>query len=405
MTASGAKELVMPWQEVAVVSQRAEFVALALQEGANVRALCRRFGISPPTAYKWLRRYQSAGVAGLVDQSRRPHRSPRRTPPDVETLVISARDKHPAWGGRKLAAWLNEPDHNHTHAFVPPPSTVTEILRRAGRLSPPQQQQPQQPHRWQRFERAVPNELWQMDFKGHLPLGQGAGRLHPLTILDDHSRFAIGLEACANERGGTVQQRLIELFRRYGLPDRMLMDNGSPWGVGWHAPHALTQLGVWLLRLGIRVSHGRALHPQTQGKDERFHRTLKAELLQGPPFPNLAHAQLAFDAWRDVYNLERPHEACGLEPPVRRYRPSERAYPEQLPSIEYAPDDQVRRVNKEGAISYRNRDYQVGLAFRGQTVAVRPTLVDGIFEVYFVRQCLRRIDLRRQLSPDLRGRP
>jgi Integrase core domain len=159
------------------------------------------------------------------------------------------------------------------------------------------------------------------------------------------------------------------------------------------------------VRLGIRVSHGRALHPQTQGKDERFHRTLKAELLQGPPFPNLAHAQLAFDAWRDVYNLERPHEACGLEPPVRRYRPSERAYPEQLPPIEYAPDDQVRRVNKEGAISYRNRDYQVGLAFRGQTVAVRPTLVDGIFEVYFVRQCLRRIDLRRQLSPYLRGRP
>lgn len=386
----------MPWREVSVVSLRAEFVALALQEGANVRALCRRFGISPPTAYKWLGRYQSAGAAGLLDQSRRPQRSPTRTPPDVEAVVVSQRDAHPAWGGRKLTAWLE----GHEYARVPPPSTITEILRRAGRLNVAQPQ----PHRWRRFERPLPNQLWQMDFKGHVPLGQRAGRLHPLTILDDHSRFAIGLEACADERGATVQQRLIEVFRRYGLPDRMLMDNGSPWGVGAHAAHGSTSLGVWLLRLGIRISHGRAWHPQTQGKDERFHRTLKAEVLQGPPFPTLAYAQLAFNAWRDVYNLERPHEACGLAPPVHRYVLSERAYPEQLPAVEYGPDDQPRRVNKDGAISYRNRDYQVGLAFRGQTVAVRPTPVDGLLAVYFVRQRLRHIDLR-QLSPELRGQP
>ena len=388
----------MPWQEVSVVSQRAEFVALAQQEGANVRALCRRFGISPPTAYKWLRRFERAGTLGLQDQSRRPQRSPTRTPPDVEAVVISLRDTHPAWGGRKLAAWLAA----HDHTRVPRASTVTEILRRAGRLhsaTPSSQAQ-----RWQRFERALPNQLWQMDFKGHVPLGQGAGRLHPLTILDDHSRFAIGLAACADERGSTVQQRLIEVFRRYGLPDRMLMDNGSPWGVGPHAPHGCTHLGVWLLRLGIRLSHGRARHPQTQGKDERFHRTLRAELLQGPPFASLAGAQRAFDAWRDVYNLERPHEACGLEPPIGRYRPSERAYPEQLPAIEYGPDDQPRRVDKHGLISFRNRDYPVGLAFCGQIVAVRPTQLDGLLDVYFVRQRLRHIDLR-QVSPEVHSQP
>jgi transposase InsO family protein len=376
----------MPWQEVTVVSLRAEFVALARQEGANVRCLCRRFGISPPTAYKWLKRYQQAGVAGLQDQSRRPHRSPSRTPPELEALVVGLRDAHPTWGGRKLAARLA----GHADARVPPPSTITDILRRHARLN----SATPQPHVWRRFERPLPNQLWQMDFKGHVPLGQGAGRLHPLTILDDHSRFAIGLQACANERATTVQQRLMACFRRYGLPDQMLMDNGSPWGVSAAHPFTYTALTVWLLRLGIRLSHGRARHPQTQGKDERFHRTLKAELLQGPPFANLAHAQAAFDAWRDVYNLERPHEACGLHPPSRRYRPSERAYPEQLPSIEYAPDDQPRRVGKEGAISFHNRDYQVGLAFRAQTVAVRPTAVDGIFDVYFVRQRLRRIDLR-----------
>ena len=390
----------MPWQEVSVMSQRAEFVALADQEGANVRALCRRFGISPPTAYKWLRRYQRAGPTGLVDRSRRPLRSPTRTPSDVEASVIRLRDAHPAWGGRKVAAWLARHDDDDHTLVVPRPSTVTEILRRAGRLQ--QSETTPQPKRWRRFERALPNQLWQMDFKGHVPLGQGAGRLHPLTILDDHSRFAIGLAACADERGGTVRQWLIEAFRRYGLPDQLLMDNGSPWGVGAHAQHGCTQLGVWLLRLGIRLSHGRALHPQTQGKDERFHRTLRAEVLQGPPFATLARAQQAFDDWRDVYNLERPHEACGLEPPIRRYRPSERAYPEQLPPIEYRPDDQPRRVDHRGAISYRNRDYQVGLAFRGQTVAVRPTLVDGLFDVYFVRQRLRRIDLR-QAAEELRG--
>jgi transposase InsO family protein len=392
----------MSWQEVTVVSLRAEFVALAHQEGANVRALCRRFGISPPTAYKWLRRYRQAGAAGLVDRSRRPRRSPTRTPPDVEAAVLSLRDAHPAWGGRKLAVRLAKSDREHDQLQVPPPSTITEILRRHGRLQP--SAPPQPPHAWQRFERPVPNQLWQMDFKGHVPLGQGSGRVHPLTILDDHSRFAIGLAACANERATTVQQRLTECFRRYGLPDRMLMDNGSPWGASVSHPFTYTTLTMWLLRLGIRLSHGRAAHPQTQGKDERFHRTLKAEVLQGPPFVSLAHAQRAFDAWRDVYNLERPHEACGLQPPIERYRPSERAYPEQLPPIEYAPDDQPRRVGKDGALSFHGHDYQVGLAFRGQTVAVRPTAVDGVFEVYFVRQRLRCIDLR-DVSPELRGRP
>lgn len=387
----------MPWQEVTVVSQRAEFVALAQQAGANVRGLCRRFGISPPTAYKWLRRYQQAGVAGLQDQSRRPRRTPRRTLPDVEAVVVRLRDAHPAWGGRKLAARLGKPPY----ALALPASTITEVLRRHGRLNA--SASTPRPHVWRRFERQRPNELWQMDFKGHVALGQGSGRVHPLTILDDHSRFAIGLAACANERASTVQQRLVACFRRYGLPDRMLMDNGSPWGASPLHPFTYTTLTVWLLRLGIRVSHGRAGHPQTQGKDERFHRTLKAELLQGPPFASLAHAQAAFDTWRDVYNLERPHEACGLEPPIGRYRPSERAYPERLPPIEYAPDDQPRRVGKDGAISFQRRDYAVGLAFGGQTVAVRPTAIDGVFDVYFVRQRLRQIDLR-ELSPELRGR-
>jgi transposase InsO family protein len=381
--------LLMPWREVSIMSARAEFVALAESAGGNRRELCRRFSISPTTGYKWLARHQRDGPAGLVDRSRRPHASPRRTPEAIEALVLAERDAHPAWGGRKIAARLAAQQRVVLQA-----STVTDILRRHERLSVSSHPQ----HAWQRFERSAPNQLWQMDFKGHLPLAHGHGRVHPLTVLDDHSRYAICLEACADELGRTVQARLTSAFRRYGLPDQMLMDNGGSWGTSPLATHGFTPLRVWLLRLGVGVSHGRAYHPQTQGKDERFHRTLKAEVLQRPPFDSLAHAQHTFDSWRAVYNLERPHEACGLAPPVSRYQPSGRAYPEVLPTIEYGPDDQVRRVQHQGVIRFRGYDVTVGLPFVGELVAVRPTPTDGVLEVYFMSQRLRAIDLRQPTS-------
>src|SRR3954451_131869 len=385
----------MPWQEASAVSLRAEFVALAAHDAANVRALCRHFQISPPTAYKWLRRHARDGPAGLVDRSRRPHSSPRRTVDQVEALVLELRAEHPTWGGRKIAARLMHLGH-----AVLQPSTVTDVLRRHGRLRPAERTA----HAWQRFERGAPNQLWQMDFKGHVPLAQLHGRLHPLTILDDHSRIAIGLEACGDELGRTVQQRLIAVFRRYSLPDQMLMDNGGAGGTRALGAHAYTPLSVCLLRLGIRVSHGRPHHPQTQGKDERFHRTLKAEVLQRPPFRSLAHAQQTFDGWRDVYNLERPHEACGLAPPVSRYQPSARPYPEVLPPIEYGPDDLLRRVQHKGAIHFRGYLIPIGLPFVGELVAVRPTPRDGLYEVFYLPQRLRHINLA-QLTSTRRSRP
>ncbi len=290
----------MPWEEVSVMSQRREFVELSQREGAQVRELCRRFGISPTTGYKWLERRRVGGEAALADLSRRPHSSPRRTGPEIEEMVLKVRDDHPAWGGRKLRAWLSA----RGHELLPSPSTITAILRRHGRIDPSEGAK----HRaWQRFEHPEPNQLWQMDFKGHFALRDG--RCHPLTVLDDHSRFSLGLEACSDERAQTVRDRLTNIFRRYGLPERMVMDNGSPWG--HDTEHHHTFLGVWLLRLGIGVSHGRPRHPQTQGKDERFHRTLAVEVLRGTTFKDLGHCQKAFDDWRGVYNsqgLMRPWE-------------------------------------------------------------------------------------------------
>lgn len=372
----------MPWKEVSIVSARVEFVQLALSGALSVRELCRRYQIAPKTGYKWIARFRSGGVAGLQDQSRRPHLSPASTAQGVEAAVLGVRDAHPAWGGRKLRAFLQR----QGQAEVPAASTITVILERNGRLRSEENDK----HRtWQRFEHEAPNRLWQMDFKGHFALREA--RCHPLTILDDHSRYALALEACSNERSRTVQTHLITTFRRYGLPERMLMDNGSPWG---NTPeHPYTPLTAWLIRLGIGVSHGRPYHPQTQGKDERFHRTFKAEVLN-QPLEDMTVCARRFEEWRHIYNHQRPHQALEMQVPASRYKPSARQYPEMLPEIEYGPDDVVRRVIGEGKLSFRGRLFRVSKAFRGYPVALRPGVADGEYKVFFCHEHIATISFR-----------
>ena len=372
----------MPWKVNTVMSERDEFVRLATQADVNFSALCRAFGISRKTGYKWRTRFFKQGPSGLQDCSRRPHRSPRRTAPATEALVCAQRQAHRAWGGRKLAAALE----NDGVAAVPAPSTITAILRRHELLDPAESAQ----HRpWQRFERAAPNELWQMDFKGHFPLA--TGRCHPLTVLDDHSRYSVVLQACANERTETVQACLQRAFERYGLPAAILTDNGPPWGDG--PAHPYTPLGAWLIRLGIRVCHTRPYHPQTNGKDERFHRTLQAEVLRYHHFADLADCQEVLDDWRVVYNTRRPHESLGQKPPASRYTISSRPYPAVLSPVEYGPDDQVRQVQAQGVLSFKGRLWPVGKAFRGQPVALRPTAVAEEFTVFYCYQQIGSLSL------------
>ena len=375
----------MPWKEATAMSLRSEFVQLARQEGANMSRLCRSFGIARKTGYKWLRRsaFAREPAESLTDRSRRPHYSPRRTPASVEEAVLEVRKHHPAWGGRKIRATLVR---SHT-VLVPAASTITAILRRHGQLDPAESRK----HRpYQRFEMEESNELWQMDFKGYFPLPMG-GYCHPLTILDDCSRFLIGLQACPDQRQHTVKERLTAIFRQYGLPKRMLMDNGAPWGDDARDQH--TVLTAWLIRLGISVSHGRPYHPQTQGKDERLHRTLQAELLSRRPLASMEECQVEFDSWRELYNTKRPHEALDLQPPVSRYVPSPRPFPECLPPILYESGE-IRKVDCKGRISYRNRPVRVGKAFRLQSVAVRQSEADGLFDIYFCHEKVAQADLR-----------
>ena len=389
----------MPWNPSTKMELRFEFAQLADRENANMSQLCRRFGISRSTGYKWLGRYREEGQAGLKDRSRQPHNSPAKTLDHIEEAVCSVREKHPAWGGRKIRAVLRRQADAGKRSFeagaVPAASTTTAILRRRGRL---RKEDTEKAASYERFEKEASNELWQMDFKGDFLLeGSQKERCYPLTVVDDHSRFAVALEACGDQRRETVQGRLRGAFRRYGLPRRIITDHGAPWGVGMARPDGrsyYTRLSAWLMRLGIRVSFTARAHPQTNGKNERFNQSLDAEVLRFESYSGLPGYQKRFDGWRDTYNLERPHESLSMDVPASRYEVSGRSYPEELPPVEYGQsDEEVRKVHSTGYVSFRSQRFKVGKAFGGHPVALRPTVKSGKWKVYFCHQHVRTIEL------------
>lgn len=373
----------MPWKETTTMSQRAEFIKEAKAEGANISSLCRAYQISRKTAYKWLKRERETGPTGLLNQSRRPKNSPKQITSEVEEQVLAVRDEHPAWGGRKIRRVLQ----NRGCKEVPSASTITAVLNRNAKIS---SEEAAKHKPFQRFEREQPNELWQMDFKGFFAL-QAGGYCHPLTVIDDHSRFLVGLKACPNETHLTVQNQLTAIFEQYGLPERMLMDNGSPWGDDRDHPHTI--FTSWLMRLGITISHGRPYHPQTQGKDERLNRTLLTEVISRYTMATLPESQTRFDEWQYTYNYLRPHDALQLNTPGSRYVTSSRPFPAILPPVTYEPDDIIRKVDDSGKLFFNNRRFRVGKAFRHQPVALRPTESDAIFHVYFCKTKVAEINL------------
>ncbi len=366
------------------MSQRLEFVQLAQQPGVNFRQLCQRFGISARTGYKWLARYRAEGPAGLADRSRRPKHSPEQYAPAVAAEVMTLYAQW-GWGGRKLRRRLLDLGRPE----VPAASTCTAILHRAGAFAQ-RNEPPVRP--LQRFRREQPNALWQMDFKGDFATQSGQ-RCYPLAAIDDHSRFNVLLEPSANQKGTTVREALEGALQRYGLPEEMLCDNGPPWGSS-EPVCPYTTLTVWLLQLGIRVIHGRPYHPQTQGKQERFNRTLQRELLSRHTWRDLPHCQEHFPEYRQRYNGERPHDELGGDTPLRHYRPSPRSLPAQLPAIEYAAGTTVRSVRTGGFLTFANQTWYIGKPFAGKTIGLRPSpQADGLWEVWFSHHLLGHMDL------------
>lgn len=366
----------MPWEEVTKMSRKVEFVNLALAKTESFTELCSRFNISRKTGYQLLSRYQKEGLLGLEEKPRRPYESPQKTATEIEKKILEIRDWKRTWGGRKIRRFLLE----RGETAIPAPSTITDILRRHGYLD---EKENCKHRKFIRFEHEAPNDLWQMDFKGHFEIGRG--RCHPLTILDDHSRYSIGLKACSRETHDVVKNHLIDVFRNYGMPLRMNMDNGSPWACT-KGSLRYTRLTIWLIRLGIRVSFSGIRHPQTNGKDERFHRTLKSELLQFNYFKTIEETQKSFNRWRDEYNMDRPHEALNLDTPIRHFQVSKRAFPERLSSIEYQDSDIVRKVDAAGKIGFSSKKFFISEALYGEYIALRKTQLEDKYDVYFCNQ-------------------
>jgi transposase InsO family protein len=346
----------MPWLETDVRDQRIRFVIAVSHPTANVRATCAAFGISRKTGYKWLGRHAATrSVQDLADRSRRPHHSPGRTSDAVTRRVVALRQVY-GWAGEKLVPLLA------AEGLTVAARTIDRIIAREGLT----RSDVAPAAALRRFTRATPNELWQMDAKGHYPLA-GGRRCHPLSIVDDHSRFAVGLYGLATLHAAPVRAALIECFERYGVPVAMLMDHGTPW---WATTNeaGLSTLSVFLLKQGIRLLHGRVRHPQTQGKVERFHRTLGERLRWWGLPTDLPGFSQALAAFRDEYNEIRPHEALGQEPPALHFRRSDRAYAASPPRWEYPSGSDVYRVDTKGMITYRRRRFFVSEALIGEEV-------------------------------------
>ena len=377
----------MSWKEVSTMSLKKEFISFVMRdrESANISLLCKHYGISRTLAYKLINRYLEEGESALVERSRRPHTSPKRTPELIEYLIISVKKSHPAWGGAKIRDFL----HNNSHKNIPAPSTITQILRRHNYVD---EAECLKHTAHQRFEYEKPNLLWQMDFKGDVKTLDGV--CYPLTVLDDHSRFSILIKACNNKTSETTKEALVNAFRTYGMPHKMLVDNGSPWGAYPNCRN--TSFSVWLMRLGVSLIHGRPYHPQTQGKEERFHRTMVNELISHTVFRDINDCQRQFDSWREEYNFIRPHESVDRKPPASRFIHSNIEFPEALPKIEYSSSDIIRKVSIDGDISYKSVRYKVGKAFQGYPVAIRYTQTDGVLFVYFCSTKVAEIDLYKQ---------
>jgi transposase InsO family protein len=369
----------MPWRESSVVEERLKFVMAASRKERAFSELCAEFGISRQTGYTWWKRYQAGGSAQVVDRSRRPLHSPARTAEAVEQAVIQMRRRWPDWGAAKLHALL---ERQHGGASPVAVRTVHRILERRDLI----RDQDRHGAALQRFERSLPNELWQMDFKG--PHGSGSrSAVGPLSILDDHSRYVLALTQLGNTQRQGVLATLETTFRQCGLPDQMLMDHGTPW---WNpaSPWGLTQVAVWIMRQGVRLLYSGIRHPQTQGKVERMHGALQQAARK-------RHADFLEQTWLDLfrqeYNHVRPHESLGMATPASRWRPSARPFQSAPPDWEYPPDIEVLRLGGDGQLGWRGRRWEISNALRRQSIGLQQAGSRAI--VYYCRTPIRELDL------------
>ncbi len=376
----------MPWKETTPVDQRLRFIAALSSCRYTMTELCRTYGISRKTGYKWAGRYARQGVDGLKDRSRRPLGCPHRTEKRCEDALVELRRAHPRWGAKKLLARLRR---QHPGWSWPAVSTATSILKRHGLVAtrPPSRvkRAPSKPV----VEPREPNDVWTADYKGEFRLGDHR-MCFPLTVADAYSRFVLG---CRGRRGvayGDARPVFEELFATYGLPRKILSDGGAPFASGVSV-RRLSRLSAWWIELGIMPVLIQPGHPEQNGSHERMHRTLKAETAR-PPAASEIRQQESFDRFRQEYNEERPHEGIGQRTPAELYERSPRSYPPEA-GVSYPAHFEVRRVRSKGDIRWRGDRRFVSQVLRGHRVGLEE-VDDGLWSVYFGPLLLGRYDDR-----------
>ncbi len=375
----------MPWSEIKAEEQRKLFVDEWLAKDATVTQLCDRFGVSRQTGHKWIRRFKEDGQRGLGSRSRAPLSHPNAAPAAVRELVLQAREKHPSWGPRKLLERLRR---DMPEVSWPAPSTVGDLLSRAGLVKP--RRRSQAPYRPASTLTPAdePNAVWCIDVKGWFRTQDGR-RCNPLTITDQHSRYLIECRHLDRVTHDNVQKVLERCFREHGLPLVMRSDNGPPFGV--QGLGGLSRLSLWLVRLGIRPEHIQPGKPQQNGAHERMHRTLGAETTQ-PPESTIDRQQRLFERFRDEYNTVRPHQSLAGDTPAEHYSRSSRPFPSRLPELVYPDDFEVRRVRTNGQIRWHQHLIFLGECFIGELVGIK-AVTSRYSVVYYGPHAIALLDL------------
>ena len=346
----------MPWKDKTVEELRKEFVEAA-ERCENFSALCREFGITRATGYKWIDRYEKQ--EGLTDRSRRPKTTANKTPKETELQIVQTRSLHPGWGAKKIKKALE-----NKGSEMPCVKTVNNILNRYGCIS---QEEALKHKPYTRFEKERCNEMWQTDFKGEFKMQDGT-YCFPLDIFDDHSRYVIRIKP-STSTANIVLPTFREAFCEFGVPNSVLSDNGAQFA-GFRQGY--TQFEKWLMNHDVLPIHGRIKHPQTQGKIERFHRAMNQELLKHYTPTDIQDAERMFDEWRDCYNNERPHEALGMRCPSDIYVPSERVYCDQVKQYEYGGEYHVIKVNNWGYVRFDRWQIYLSETMSGEYIEFRP---------------------------------
>jgi len=381
----------MPWKETTPMKLRKQFFDDWMRGEDSVAELCRRFGISRKTGYKWLKRgTQQVGEEAYADRSRRPRTSPQATDAWLVDAIVAARKQRPTWGPRKLRSVLMA---QNPRVEFPAVSTFAAIFKRHGLVRPKRRRTRTPPYSAPLAHAQAPNALWCIDFKGHFQVGRA--RCYPLTITDAYSRYLIACVALRDTKTATVRRAMERVFREFGLPQAIRSDNGEPFAST--AVAGLSQLSAWWLKLGIRHERIEPGHPEQNGRHERFHLTLKQETAS-PPQGSIAAQQRAFDLFRAVYNDQRPHEALGMKTPARYYEPSRRTLPDPPwgRDFDYPLDIEVGQVSKLGRVQATVGSFFLTTALRGERVGIEWTRA-GMWKVWFgplYLGALKRVDTR-----------